>query len=125
MSGLLDMQTFMAIVDRGGHSAAARTLSTVPSTISARLAALEDRLGLRLLVRTTRRIRLTEEGERYLVDCRRIVAEIEESEANLGRWNGSLRGNLRITAPSTIMAMRCKNHYSTGSCGCPLLTRDP
>ncbi|WP_394846954.1 LysR substrate-binding domain-containing protein [Pendulispora brunnea] len=102
MSVLLEMQTFLEIVNRGSLSAAARAMSTVPSTISARLSALEDRLGVALLVRSTRRLRLTDEGERYLVDCRRILDEIERTEACIGRLKGSLRGSLRITAPSDL-----------------------
>ena len=102
MSALLEMQTFLEIVDRGSLSAAARAQATVPSTISARLSALENRLGVRLLIRSTRQLRLTEEGERYLVDCRRILDEVERSEASIRRGQGSLRGNLRITAPSDL-----------------------
>ncbi|XXX78312.1 LysR family transcriptional regulator [Sorangium sp. So ce134] len=102
MSALLEMQTFLEIVDRGSLSAAARSLATVPSTISARLVALEERLGVQLVIRSTRRLRLTEEGERYLVDCRRILEEIERSEACIRRGQSSLRGSLRITAPSDL-----------------------
>lgn len=99
MSALLEMETFLEIVDRGSLSAAARSMGTVPSTISARLGALEERLGVRLLVRTTRSLHLTEEGERYLADCRRILDELERSEASLRLGQGSLRGNIRLTAP--------------------------
>lgn len=96
------MQTFLEIVDRGSLSAAARSLATVASTVSARLVALEERLGARLMVRSTRSLRLTEEGERYLVDCRRILGEIERTEACIRNWQGSLTGTLRITAPSDL-----------------------
>ncbi len=102
MSALLEMQTFLEIVDRGSLSAAARSLSSVPSTISARLTALEGRLGVQLLVRSTRQLRLTDEGQAYLVDCRRILAEIERTEACISRRKGSLRGRLRLSAPSDL-----------------------
>ncbi|WP_434046600.1 MULTISPECIES: LysR family transcriptional regulator [Sorangium] len=102
MSALLEMQTFLEIVDRGSLSAAARSLATVPSTISARLSSLEERLGVQLAIRSTRRLRLTEEGERYLVDCRRILEEVERSEACIRRGQGALRGSLRVTAPSDL-----------------------
>lgn len=106
MSALLEMQTFLEIVDRGSLSAAARALATVPSTISARLTALEDRLGVRLVVRSTRRLRITADGERYLVDCRRILDDVERSEACIRQ--GTLRGSLRITAPSDLGRSRLR-----------------
>jgi DNA-binding transcriptional LysR family regulator len=109
MSALVEMQTFLAIVERGSLSGAARALATVPSTISARLSALEDRLGVRLLVRSTRRLRLSEEGERYLIDCRRILDQVERSEASIRRGDGSLRGSLRITAPSDLGRSRLRH----------------
>jgi DNA-binding transcriptional LysR family regulator len=102
MSAVAEMTTFLEVVDRGSLSAAARSLATVPSTVSARLAALEARLGVRLLIRSTRSLRLTEEGERYLVDCRRILAEIERAEACIRQGHGALRGNVRVTAPSDL-----------------------
>lgn len=102
MSALLEMQTFLEIVDRGSLSAAARSLGAVPSTVSSRLTALERRLGVRLLVRSTRQLRLTDEGRVYLADCRRILDEIERTEACLGRLRGTLRGSVRLTAPSDL-----------------------
>lgn len=113
MSALLEMQTFLEIVGRGSLSAAARSLGAVPSTVSARLAALEGRLGVRLLARSTRQLRLTEEGEHYLIDCRRILDEIERSEACIGRYRGSLRGGLRVTAPSDLGRGRLRRVLDT------------
>lgn len=108
MSSLLEMQTFVEIVDRGSLSAASRSLGAVPSTVSARLTALEDRLGVRLLTRTTRQLRLTESGARYLADCRRILAEIERSEQALRSQQRALSGTIRITAPSDFGRTRLR-----------------
>lgn len=102
MSALAEMSTFLEVVDRGSLSAAARTLATATSTVSARLAALEARLGVRLLVRSTRSLRLTAEGQRYLVDCRRILGDIEHTEACIRQGHGALRGRVRVTAPSDL-----------------------
>lgn len=108
MASLLEMQTFVEIVDRGSLSAAGRALATVPSTVSARLTSLEDRLGVQLLTRTTRQLRLTDDGERYLADCRRILEEVERSECAVRHRRGMLQGTLRITAPSDFGRTRLR-----------------
>ena len=122
MSSLLEMQTFVEIVDRGSLSAAGRALSTVPSTVSARLTSLEDRLGVQLLTRTTRQLRLTENGERYLADCRRILEEVERSECAVRHRQGDLQGSLRITAPSDFGRTRLRPVLNAFAAAHPRLT---
>ena len=79
MQDLNDMLYFAEVVEADGFAAAARRLGVPKSKISRRVAELEGRLGVRLLHRTTRRVKLTEVGATYLEDCRRILAELEEA----------------------------------------------
>lgn len=69
-----------------------------PPGVTRAIAALEDRLGARLFTRTTRSVRLTEAGQRYLEDCRRILADIDEAESGAAGAHGELRGELSVTA---------------------------
>jgi DNA-binding transcriptional LysR family regulator len=99
MDRLQAMTTFVAVVDTGGFASAARKLELSPPVVTRAVAELEARLGLRLLTRTTRIVRVTEAGARYADDCRRILAEIDEAEqAALGEHQAP-KGTLTITAP--------------------------
>src|SRR5512134_3288636 len=80
MDKLQAMATFVQIVDRGSLSGASEALDTSLSSVVRTLAGLEKSLGVRLLNRTTRRISLTEEGRHYVERCRRILAEVEDTE---------------------------------------------
>ena len=102
MDGLTDMALFARVVTAGGLSAAARELGLSPAVVSKRLARLEDRLGARLLHRTTRRISLTDEGAGYFERAQRILAEIEEAEAAVSRADLEPRGTLRVTVPASF-----------------------
>ena len=92
------IQVFVKVADCGGFAAAARELAMSPPTVSRAVAMLEDRLGTRLFVRTTRSVRLTESGERFLHDGRRILLELEEAEETAAGTHAAPRGELRITA---------------------------
>jgi DNA-binding transcriptional LysR family regulator len=93
------METFVRIVERGSLTAAAEALNTsLPSVVRA-LAALEAKLDVRLLNRTTRRIALTDEGREYYERCRRVLAEVDEAEAVLSARRAAPKGRLRVTAP--------------------------
>jgi DNA-binding transcriptional LysR family regulator len=85
-------------MDRGNFSLAASDLGITPSAVSKLVSRLEDRLGARLLERSTRRLALTPEGEAFLARARRIVADIEEAEAEVARVRGAPRGKLRINS---------------------------
>jgi DNA-binding transcriptional LysR family regulator len=98
-----DLRLFDAIVERGGISAAARKLGREKSTVSRDLAALEERLGVRLLHRTTRSVSLTEAGSILLAYARRVVEEIEHAEQALEALSDEPRGVLRVTAPYAIV----------------------
>ena len=93
-----EMQFFSLLVRSGSLSAAARELQVTTPAVSKRLALLEQHLGVRLLRRTTRRMALTEEGEAYLADARRILAEIEALEGRLRGVAEQPAGLLRVNA---------------------------
>lgn len=94
-----DIRFFVTLVAAGNLSAAARTLESSPAVMSRRLTALENRLGVRLATRTSRRFDLTEEGAHFHERCSRIVREIEEAEAEAAEGHANPRGHLRIGAP--------------------------
>jgi DNA-binding transcriptional LysR family regulator len=93
------MTTFVAVVDSGGFASAARKLHLSPPVVTRAVAELEERLGLRLLTRTTRVVRVTDAGARFAEDCRRILAEIDEAETAATGTHASPRGTLTLTAP--------------------------
>jgi DNA-binding transcriptional LysR family regulator len=98
-----DLRLFAAIADLGSISAAARALGREKSTVSRDLSGLEDRLGVRLFQRTTRRISTTEAGAILLAYARRVVEEIESAEAAIEALNEVPRGTLRVTAPHAVI----------------------
>lgn len=93
-----EMDVFVAALDAGSFSAAGRKLGLSPSAVSKLVTRIEDRLGTRLLVRTTRALQLTPEGEAYLGRARGILAEIEETERELTSGERAVpRGRLRVS----------------------------
>jgi DNA-binding transcriptional LysR family regulator len=99
MDRLDAMSTFVAVCDAEGFASAARRLGISPSMATRQVARLESELGVRLLDRTTRSIRLTEAGVRYLERVRRILAEIEEASELARDEREEPRGRLAIAAP--------------------------
>ena len=93
------LQVFVRVAELGGFAAAARDLGLSPPGVTRAVSALEERLGTRLFVRTTRSVRLTESGERFLFDARRILADLIEAEEAAVGLHATPRGQLRITAP--------------------------
>ncbi|NPT62626.1 LysR family transcriptional regulator [Paraburkholderia elongata] len=98
MDKLQTMRTFVRVVEAGSFSAVARESDTTQSAVSKQVAALERELGARLLTRTTRSLALTEDGERYFEQVRRLVTEIAEAESTLQRGEQQLTGWLRVAA---------------------------
>ncbi len=90
------MAAFVRAVELGGFSTAARDLGLTPSAISKLVTRLEDRLGVRLLNRTTRRLALTPEGEAYFHRSQRILSDITEAENEVARFRAQPRGLLRV-----------------------------
>lgn len=93
------MNVFVAVAEMEGFAAAARRLDMSPPAVTRAVSALEDRLGVRLLTRTTRMVRVTEAGARYLEDARRIMADFDEADAAAAGSNATPRGLLAVTAP--------------------------
>ena len=99
MDRFQEMQIFAAVAQDQGFSAAARRLGLSAASVTRAVAALEKRIGTLLLTRTTRSVHLSEAGQRYLEDCRRILAEVQEAEDSAAGSHTQPRGQLTITAP--------------------------
>ena len=121
------MQAFVAVADLKGFAPAARKLGVSPSGVTRLVAALEDRLGARLLQRTTRSVTLTDVGTRYLVRARRILADVEEAEGSTQDERTRPNGRLAVSAPvgfgrlhvSPVMsAYLTRFPMSAANCGC-------
>lgn len=93
------MRVFAVVAEEQGFAPAARRLGMSPPAVTRAVSALEERIGTRLLHRTTRVVRLTEAGTRFLADCKRILGEIEEAEASAAGSHAEPRGELAVTAP--------------------------
>ncbi|MFN5542122.1 MAG: LysR family transcriptional regulator [Betaproteobacteria bacterium] len=91
-----EMKAFVRAVELGGFSAAARDLDLTPSALSKLTTRLEDRLGVRLMNRTTRKLALTAEGEAYFASAKRILTEIADAEAEVTRFAAHPKGLLRV-----------------------------
>ena len=100
MSKLKELESFVLVAQRGSLTGAALVEGVTPAIIGRRLDALEDRLGVRLLVRTTRKLTLTQEGEAFLEDCQRILTDLANAEAQLTLGSSRATGHLRATAPA-------------------------
>ena len=100
MDHLDSLRAFVAVADSAGFAAAARKLRLSAPAVTRAVAAIETRLGAQLLHRSTRSVRLTEVGARFLDDCRRILAELDEAEASAGGAHAAPQGQLAITASS-------------------------
>ncbi|WP_426210620.1 LysR family transcriptional regulator [Massilia sp. TWP1-3-3] len=100
MGQFRQISTFVEVVARGSLSAAARAEAIAPAMIGRRLDALEARLGVKLLQRTTRKLVLTNEGAAFLEDCQRILAELEEAEAAVAERSAKASGHLLVSAPA-------------------------
>jgi DNA-binding transcriptional LysR family regulator len=99
MDRLYLMSTFVAVVDCQGFAGAARKLNLSPPAVTRAVAELEERLGVQLLARTTRVVRVTEAGAAYADDCRRILAEVDEADAAASGARTHAMGHLIVTAP--------------------------
>ena len=96
MDRLTSLTTFVRVVDSGGFSAAGRRLNMSTTMVSNHVHALEERLGARLLHRTTRKVSLTEVGKAYYDRCTQILADLEQADDIAGALQSTPRGTLRI-----------------------------
>ncbi len=102
MSRWEGFEEFVQVVKSGGFSAAARVLGVSKGHVSQQVSRLEDRLGARLLYRTTRKVTPTELGELYYQQCRQIVEDLEEAERSINSLQQETRGLLKISAPHLL-----------------------
>ncbi len=102
MARLDEMEVFAEVVDAGGFSAAARSLGLSKSAVSKQVSRLEDRLGVRLLNRTTRRLSLTEAGTGFHAACRRVIDEADMAERAVSCLSAAPRGLLKLNAPMSF-----------------------
>jgi DNA-binding transcriptional LysR family regulator len=93
------MTVFVAVAEEESFAAGARRLGMSPPAVTRAVSALENRLGVKLLNRTTRYVRVTDAGHRYLDDARRIIGELDEADEAAAGINGEPRGHLAVTAP--------------------------
>jgi len=100
MDRLKQIESFVAVVARGSLTAAAQAEGVAPAVIGRRLDALEARLGVKLMQRTTRRLSLTHEGSAFLEDCQRLLGDLASAEASVSAGGVKASGHLRITAPA-------------------------
>lgn len=100
MDRLKQIESFVAVAAKGSLTAAANAEGVAPAVIGRRIDKLEERLGVKLLVRTTRRISLTHEGSAFLEDCQRLLADLANAEASVSAGGVKASGYLRITAPA-------------------------
>jgi DNA-binding transcriptional LysR family regulator len=100
MDRLKQIESFVGVATKGSLTAAAHAEDVAPAVIGRRIDGLEERLGVKLLVRTTRRITLTHEGSAFLEDCQRLLAELASAEASVSAGGVKASGHLRITAPA-------------------------
>jgi DNA-binding transcriptional LysR family regulator len=103
MDRLISLTTFVQVVDSGGFSAAGRRLKMSTTMVSNHVQALEDRLGARLLHRTTRKVSLTEVGKAYYDRCTQILSDLEQADEIAGALQSTPRGTLRIYTATHIV----------------------
>ncbi|WP_347613968.1 LysR family transcriptional regulator, partial [Comamonas thiooxydans] len=100
MDKLKAFESFVSVATRGSLTAAAKAEGVAPAIMGRRLDALEEHLGVKLMVRTTRHISLTHEGSAFLEDCQRLLSDVCNAEASVSAGGVKATGHLRITAPA-------------------------
>ncbi|MBE9639804.1 LysR family transcriptional regulator [Yangia mangrovi] len=101
MSDIPELETFVCVAHAGSFAAAARRLGLSPAMVGRRVQSLEDRYGVRLVERTTRSLRLTDQGQEFLAQTKRILDGVE-ALADIGQTKAALKGRVRISAPTTL-----------------------
>jgi len=102
MDKFQEMTVFVSVVKNGSFSKAAEELCVVRSAVSSRIVTLEERLGVQLLIRTTRKINLTDDGHRFYENCLNILHLLRESEQETINQHGNLTGTIRMATPLTF-----------------------
>jgi DNA-binding transcriptional LysR family regulator len=110
MSNLTDMEIFAKVVSAGSMSAAGREMNLSPAVVSKRIRRLEEKLGTRLLQRTTRQIAMTESGQGFYERVIAILASVEEAESFVTRGSDNARGNLKVAIPTSFGRLHVAPH---------------
>ena len=100
MPRLKQLESFVAVAQKGSLTAVATAEGVAPAVIGRRIDALESRLGVKLFIRTTRKITLTHEGSAFLESCQRVLTDLADAEASVSEGGIKASGHLRITAPA-------------------------
>lgn len=124
MDKFLEMQTFAAVVDAGSFVRAAQALDISRAAVSRHVADLEERLGVRLLHRTTRKLSLTEEGRAFQVRCKALLGELEEAESEITASSAQASGLLKINVPVSFGIMHLAPLWSDFMAANPRVTLD-
>ncbi|MFR0713615.1 LysR family transcriptional regulator [Enterobacterales bacterium BD_CKDN230030183-1A_HGKHYDSX7] len=112
MDRALEMKVFCTVVDRGSFVAASEVLCVSNGAVSRRISMLEERLGVRLLHRTTRRLALTEEGRLFYQQARDVLSRIDEAESSVSQGAGEPLGTLRINAPFSFGILHLASRWA-------------
>ena len=110
MTNLGDLEIFVRVASCNSMSMAGRALGLSPAVVSKRIKRLEDRLGTRLLQRTTRQIALTEAGQGFFARVQSILSGIEEAEAFVSGRSAKVQGTLKVSAPTSFGRMHVAPH---------------
>src|SRR4249920_3445575 len=106
MQDLNDLYYFAMVVDHGGFAPAGRALGIPKSKLSRRIALLEERLGVRLIQRSTRRFAVTEIGQNYYAHCKAMLVEADAAQAAVEQTRSEPRGTVRLTCPVALLHAR-------------------
>ncbi|MDR3451206.1 MAG: LysR family transcriptional regulator [Rhodoferax sp.] len=124
MDKFLEMQTFASVVDAGSFVRAAESLDMSKAAVSRYVADLEERLGVRLLHRTTRKLSLTEEGRAFHVRCKALLGDLEEAESEITASSAQASGLVKINVPVTFGIMHLAPLWSDFMAANPRVTLD-
>ncbi|QFT33779.1 LysR family transcriptional regulator [Roseibium porphyridii] len=122
MSNLTDMEIFARVVSAGSMSAAGREMNLSPAVVSKRIRRLEEKLGTRLLQRTTRQIAMTEAGQGFYERVVAIIASVEEAESFVSRGSARARGSLKVAVPTSFGRLHIAPHLGNFLTANPDLT---
>jgi hypothetical protein len=124
MDTLANLKAFVATADAGSFSGAARQLGLVPSVISKRIDQLEWRIRAPLFARTTRKLTLTDVGERYLRTVKEAVRQVDDALAGMARASGELEGHIRVKVPTTLGILYLSDLLTQFLQGQPMISMD-
>jgi DNA-binding transcriptional LysR family regulator len=124
MDTLLNLKAFVATADAGSFSAAARRLELVPSVVSKRIDQLEWRIRAPLFTRSTRKLTLTDVGERYLPTVRELVRQFDDALAGMARSSGEIEGHIRVKVPTTLFTLHLSGILRGFLQGQPMVSMD-